>query len=164
MSAEIVNFNDSVPAAPSGNINVKWQKGSSPIGTDPNTGYPIYDTSAYIPSGAGTLVIGFALNTGVTGTSVAPLAIAPRTATINSVVVVTKTSDATIPFQFDIRKNGTSIFTGTLPTVAAGTAASTVSTFTSLTTVPLTVTKSDVFSINIIQGSASWQCTVQAET
>lgn len=164
MSAGINNFNNTLPAAPTGNVNVTWQKNPTSIGTDSATGYPIYDVSAYIPSGADSLVIGFVLNTGATGTNVGPELPAPRSATLGSVVVVTKSSDASIPFQFDIRQNGTSIFTGTLPTVSAGTAAGTVSTFTSLTSVPLTVNKSDVFTINVIQGSSSWQCTVQAET
>lgn len=161
--SEVVNLNDTSPAAPSGNINVTWQKGAT-TGNDPQSGYPVFPVSAYIPDAAGALVIGFVLNTGATGTNVGPELPSPRTATLSSVVVVTKTSDASIPFQFDIRKNGTSIFTGTLPTVSAATSPGTVSTFTSLTSVPLTVTKSDVFTINVIQGSSSWAVTVQAET
>lgn len=164
MGAGINNYNDALPAAPSGSLNVKWQKNTTPIGTDPVSGYPIYDVSAYIPNAAGALVIGFVILTGVTGTNVGPELPSPRAANLSSVVVVTKTSDATIPFQFDILKGGTSIFTGTLPTVAAGATPGTLSTFTSLTTVPLTVAKGDIFTINIIQGSASWTCTVQAET
>lgn len=163
MSAEIINLDNTTPAAPSGNINVTWQKGTT-TGTDPATGYPIFPVSGYIPDAAGALVIGFVLNTGATGTNVGPELPSPRTATLSSVVVATKTSDASIPFQFDILKNGTSIFTGTLPTVSAATSPGTVSTFTSLTTVPLTVAKSDVFTINVIQGTSSWITTVQAET
>lgn len=161
--SEVINLDDSNPAAPSGNINVKWQKGSQ-TGTDPASGYPIFSVSAYIPDGAAALVIGFIINTGVTGTNVGPELPAPRAGTISSVIVVTKTSDSSTPFQFDIKQNGTSIFTGTLPTVSAATAPGTVSTFTSLTSTPLAVAKSDVFTINIIQGTASWVTTVQAET
>lgn len=52
VEASILNLNDSTPAAPSGNQNVHWQKGSS-TGNDPKTGYPIYPVSAYIPVGGG---------------------------------------------------------------------------------------------------------------
>jgi hypothetical protein len=47
MSSEIINLNDSSPAAPSAAVNVKWQKGSS-SGTDPSTGLPIYPVSANV--------------------------------------------------------------------------------------------------------------------
>ncbi len=48
MSSEIINLNNSTPAAPSGAINVAWQKGSS-SGTDPATGVPIYPVTANVP-------------------------------------------------------------------------------------------------------------------
>lgn len=195
--AEIINLNNTSPAAPSDSKNVEWQKGTQ-TGTDPASGYGIFPVSAYMsdmvgdagsggvdglvpapPAGSaaagkflkadGTwattsgLVIGFVINTGTPGTNVGPMLAAPRTATLSSVVVVTKSADATTPFQFDIKKNGVSIFTGTLPTVSAGTSQGSVSTFTSLTSVPLNVTKSDVFSIDIIQGTPSWITVVQAE-
>lgn len=111
-----------------------------------------------------TIAVGFVLNTGATGTNVGPMIPAARTSTLSRVVVVTKSSDASVPFQFDIRKNGTSIFTGTLPTVAAGTSSGTVSIFTSLTSTPLPVTQDDVFRIDVIQGNSNWMVAVQAET
>lgn len=163
MPAEVINLNDTNPAAPTGKSNVKWQKGSQ-TGTDSSSGYPVFPVSAYIDEVVIPLVIFFGIATGVTGTNVGPMLATPRDGEVSSVVVVTKTSDATVPFQFDIRQNGTSIFTGTLPTVSAATTSGTVSTFTTLTSVPLAVTKNDVFTINIIQGSSSWICTVQAET
>lgn len=161
--AEVINLNDTSPAAPAGKMNVKWQKGSQ-TGIDLNSGYAVFPVSAYIDEVVIPLVIFFGIATGVTGTNVGPMLATPRDGTVSSVVVVTKTSDATVPFQFDIRQNGTSIFTGTLPTVSAATTSGTVSTFTTLTSAPLAVTKNDVFTINIIQGSSSWICTVQAET
>lgn len=109
-------------------------------------------------------VVGFIISSGIVATNAGPMLAAPSAGKINSCVVVTKASDASIPFQFDIKQNGTSVFTGTLPTVSAGTSSGTVTTFTSLTSVPLTVAKGDVFSINIIQGSSSWLATVQLET
>jgi hypothetical protein len=48
MASEIINLNDSSPAAPAGHVNVKWQKGAS-SGTDPATGLPVYPVSANAP-------------------------------------------------------------------------------------------------------------------
>lgn len=44
--SEVINLNDTTPAAPSGKKNVKWQAGS-PTGTDPVTGLPVKPVSAY---------------------------------------------------------------------------------------------------------------------
>src|ERR1035441_2183675 len=52
--SEVINLNNSSPAAPSGDQNVTWQKGAS-TGTDPSTGSPIYPVSAYVPLSLGTL-------------------------------------------------------------------------------------------------------------
>lgn len=49
MSSEIINLNNSTPAAPSAAVNVAWQKGAS-SGTDPASGLPIYPTSANLPA------------------------------------------------------------------------------------------------------------------
>lgn len=46
-SAAVINLNDTTPAAPAGQQNVKWQKGPQ-SGTDSSTGYPIFPVSAYI--------------------------------------------------------------------------------------------------------------------
>lgn len=46
MSSEIINLNDTSPAAPSGLQDVKWQKGPQ-SGTDPATGLPVFPVSAY---------------------------------------------------------------------------------------------------------------------
>ena len=53
MSSEIINLNNSTPAAPSGAINVAWQKGSS-SGNDPATGVPIYPVTASVPIARGS--------------------------------------------------------------------------------------------------------------
>src|ERR1035441_2826275 len=52
--SEVINLNNTSPAAPSGDQNVTWQKGAS-TGTDPSTGAPIYPVSAYVPQILGTL-------------------------------------------------------------------------------------------------------------
>lgn len=55
MPAEIINLNDTLPAAPSGHINGQWQKGPQ-SGVDPGTGYPVFPVSVYVPLGAGGTV------------------------------------------------------------------------------------------------------------
>lgn len=43
------NFQVTDPAPPAGNINVTWQVSGTPSGTDPFTGQPYYNASAYVP-------------------------------------------------------------------------------------------------------------------
>jgi hypothetical protein len=45
--AQIINLNDSAPAAPANSVNGKWQKGAT-TGVDPSTGLPIYPASVYL--------------------------------------------------------------------------------------------------------------------
>ncbi|HVJ09258.1 MAG TPA: hypothetical protein VM554_12830 [Acidisarcina sp.] len=47
--SEIVNLNNTTPAAPAAAVNVRWQKGTS-TGTDPATGWPVNPTSANVPA------------------------------------------------------------------------------------------------------------------
>jgi hypothetical protein len=51
--SEIINLNDTTPAADPGYILVKWKKGTTPAGVDPTTGYSFFDTSAEVPIGGG---------------------------------------------------------------------------------------------------------------
>ena len=44
--SKIINLGNS-PAAPAGKALVVWQQAATPAGTDPTTGYPYFDTSAY---------------------------------------------------------------------------------------------------------------------
>src|ERR1700692_4021312 len=55
MPASIINLNATVPAAPSGEQNVQWQKGAT-TGNDPTYGYPVFPASANIPSTGGAVV------------------------------------------------------------------------------------------------------------
>jgi hypothetical protein len=133
----------------------------------------IYSTSGgfKFPDGtiqttAGTssgLTIGFIINDGSAGTGVGPTLISPRTDTVSTCKLVTKASDLSTALIFRINQNGTSIFTSN-QTIAAGTAAGTLTTITALTSSPLTVTADDLFTIDIIQGSSTWAFTVQIET
>lgn len=48
--SEIINLNDTSPAADSGYTLVKWKKSTTPSGVDPTTGYSYFDTSAEVPA------------------------------------------------------------------------------------------------------------------
>jgi hypothetical protein len=108
------------------------------------------------------LGIGFSMNTGATGTNVGPMIAAPRAGVVNKCVIVTKASDGATALTFKIKQNGTDVFSAD-PTIAAGTASGTVTTSTSLTSLPLSVAANDVFSIDITSGTATWQFTAQLE-
>jgi hypothetical protein len=108
------------------------------------------------PAASVPLVIGFVIGNGATGTNVGPMLAAPHAGTLSKCVVTTKASDGATALTFAIRQNGTSI---TSPTVAAGTASGTVSTVA----LSATVAASDVFSIDITSGTATWQFTAQLE-
>jgi hypothetical protein len=109
------------------------------------------------------IVIGFMMASGVTGTAITPPGrlIAPRTATISKCKVVVNTSDATVDLTFNIKQNGTSVFSGA-QTVTHGTAAGTLSTL-SLSSSTLNVTADDIFTIDITSGSSAWSFTAQIE-
>ena len=109
------------------------------------------------------LTIGFVITSGITGTNVGPMLAAPRAGTAGKCVVVTKASDFLTALTFQIYQNGSDVFSSD-PTVAAGTSSGTVSTFTALTSSPLTVNAGDVFSINITSGTSVWSFTAQLET
>lgn len=108
------------------------------------------------------LLIGFALGTGAPGTNVATPALAPRAGSVTKCKFVTKASDPSTDLTFTIKKNGTSIFSSS-PTVTHGTSSSTVSTFTSLTSSPLSIAVDDVFTLDISSGTSTWQGTIQLE-
>lgn len=156
--SEVINLNNTVPAAPSGNTNVLWQKGPQ-SGVDPSSGAPVFPVSAYSLS---PTVIGFVINTGVTGTDVGAMLVSPRSGFFTQCVVVVKASDGGTALTFTIKQNGTSVFT-TSPTIAAGTASTTVVSFSGLNTNPLSFSQNDVFTIDITSGSAAWLFTAQLE-
>jgi len=120
-------------------------------------------TSVSSTGGGGTgVIIGFVINIGTAGTNVGPMLVAPRAGSVTKCVIVTKASDPSIALNFRIMKNGVDVFTIN-PTVTAGTAPGTISSTTSLTTNPMLVGTSDVFSIDILAGSGLWMFTAQLE-
>lgn len=118
---------------------------------------------ALVPASSSGLVIGFVMNTGVSGMDVGPMLVSPRAGKVSKCVTVIKVSDTVIALTFRIKQNGTDVFS-TDPTIAAGTTSGTVTTSTLLTSSPLTVNAGDVFTIDITSGTASWVFTAQLET
>jgi hypothetical protein len=108
------------------------------------------------------LNVGFVINNGVTGTNVGPELFARNAGSFTKCVVVTKTSNASTALTFKIKKNGTDVFSVD-PTVAAGTAGGTLSTFTTLTSSPLPVAANDIFTIDITSGASDWTFTAVLE-
>lgn len=122
----------------------------------------VADISGYLAEEI-VFTFGIVAGAGGAGTSVTLPVLAPRAANIAKCKVVVKASDATADFQFRIKQNGTDIFS-TDPTVTHGTAANTVVTFTALTSSPLAVAADDVFTLDIVSGSATWALTIQLES
>lgn len=113
--------------------------------------------------GGSEAVIGFVMNSGVSGLNVGPMLGGAKRASVTRCAVIVKASDASVALTFRINQNGASVFT-TNPTIAAGTASGSVLIFTALTSEVLFVNTDDVFSIDILAGSSLWNFTVQLET
>jgi hypothetical protein len=106
------------------------------------------------------IAVGWMMSTGVTGSNVGKRLAAQRIGSIYGGQIVVDASDGSTALTFDIKKNGTSIFTSAR-TIAAGTSAGTVTSLTSaLTSNPTTVAIADVFTLDITSGTSSWQFTV----
>jgi hypothetical protein len=108
------------------------------------------------------ILIGFAIGNGTVGTNVGPMLASPRASSVTKCVVTTKASDSLLGLVFRIKKNGTNVFSSN-PSLVAGTGSGTVTVFTSLTSSPLAVALSDVFSLDILTGSSNWQFAAQME-
>jgi len=110
------------------------------------------------------MVIGFMLAAATTGSAVTPpgLLVAPRSDFLRKCKVVVNTVDTATVLTFRIKQNGTSVFTAD-NSVATSTTVGTILTFTNLTSTPLPVAADDVFTLDIISGSAVWAITIQLE-
>jgi hypothetical protein len=174
-----INLNDLVPAAPAGGTNVKWQADESdprnvsayayqiPAGGDEGDVLTKASGNDYelewAPGGgpgAVSPVIGFIIGDGSPGVNVGPMLRPARGGSVSKCVGVIKQSDPNISCRFIIRQNGGSVFAGT-PTLSAGAAEGTAIDISPLAPDPLDVLTSDVFSIDIEQGSDLWQFSVQ---
>jgi hypothetical protein len=112
--------------------------------------------------GAGQRGVCFGIKDGSTGTDVADIAIAPAAGSVTKCKIVTKASDPSVDLTFKIKKNGVDVFSAD-PTITHGTASGTITTSTSLTSVPLAVAADDLFTLDITSGSSAWQFTAQLE-
>jgi Tfp pilus assembly protein PilZ len=151
--SEIINLNDSSPAAPNGAINIEWQAGAS-TGTDAATGLPIRPVSANIKV---MTTVGWVVPAGsaAAASGVGPVLVAPRAAIFTRARIAIKATDANKTLAVAVCKNGTSVFT---LSVAAGA--------TALQTAMLsfTVAADDLLTLNITAGSTTWDFTLQLET
>ena len=133
--------------------------------TDPSNGQVL---TAGTPSGgsvqtswgagggsSGTASIGFAISSGIVASPATPLILAPVTGTVSHCYFTTNTSDGATALIFNIKFNGSNIISGTSATVAAGTAAGTVSTFT-LTSGSIAITAAQKWEMDITSGTSSW--------
>jgi len=136
---------------------------------NPTTGGRIVqpDGTSVVVSGAGLitavlpLVVGFGLNDGSAKTDACLRQLAPRAGAVSTCIVTVTASDASTGLTFRIKKNGVSVCPAD-PTIASGAAAGSTFTF-SLSAPSLSVAKGDIFTIDVISGSATWKLTAQLE-
>lgn len=103
-------------------------------------------------------MVEFQLADGTAGSDVAGIALAWHTGSVSSCVVAVDASDAGTAFQFAVTQNGTDVF-AVDPTLAAGTAPGTVTSFALSGT--KTIAVNDLFRINVLTGTSSWKVTIQ---
>ena len=101
--------------------------------------------------------IGWDIQDSTPGTDVADPVI-PNNLTVTACKVRIKVTDPANPLQFDIKNNGTSIFTS-LPLIAAGTSTRAVRYFTGFVTSTVPIATDDDVTLNILQGGA-WQVAI----
>jgi hypothetical protein len=120
------------------------------------------DATWAVPSGGGgsSPSVGFNVATGAPASPAAPYVLAPSAGTVSHCYFVTLSSDGSTNLVFNLKKNGTSVLSGSSATVTAGTSAGTVSSF-SLTSGSITVTQGDVWELDISGGTSNWTGAVQ---
>lgn len=108
------------------------------------------------------MTVRFVIPNGQAGTNVALMDSAPRPGSVSKCVVVVTASDASAQLTFRIKQNGTDVFS-TNPVVAAGAAVGSSFSFSTLTATPLAIAAGDVFSMDILTGTSSWQFIAKLE-
>lgn len=106
-------------------------------------------------AGGSPVSVGFAISSGVVASPATPLILAPATGTVSHCYFTTNSSDGATALTFNIKFNGANIISGTNATVAAGTTAGTVSTFT-LTSGTIAITAAQKWEMDITSGTSSW--------
>ncbi|HEY1804955.1 MAG TPA: hypothetical protein VGG45_10795 [Terracidiphilus sp.] len=111
-------------------------------------------------SSSGKPSVTFSIATGAAASPAAPYVLAPVAGTVSNCYFTTLTSDSGTNLVFNLKKNGTSVLSGSSATVTAGTSGGTVSTF-SLTSGTISVSQSDKWELDITTGTSNWTGTVQ---
>jgi hypothetical protein len=107
-----------------------------------------------------SITVGWMMGTGATGTNVGKRLVAPRAGQITGGRIVIDASDGSADLTFDIKQNGTTIFSSAR-TITHGASAGAVTDLTSaLASNPTAVAAGDIFTLDITSGSSSWQFTV----
>jgi hypothetical protein len=122
----------------------------------------IEDVRTGLPSPSGTAhpSVTFNVTSGAAASPAAPLVLAPVAGTVSHAYFTTLTSDGGTDLVFNLKKNGTSVLSGSSATVAAGTSEGTVSTF-ALTTATVAVAQGDKWELDITGGTSDWSGAVQ---
>ena len=102
----------------------------------------------------------FSIANGSAVSPAAPYVLAPVAGPVSNCYFTTLASDGATNLVFNLKKNGTSILSGSSATVSAATSPGTVSTF-SLTSGTISVSQGDKWELDITTGTAAWQGTVQ---
>jgi hypothetical protein len=149
-SANIVQ-GDMVVAGPNGQLQALH---AGAAGTVPTSNGPGASLTFQTPNAAKPSVT-FNIATATPTSPAAPYVLAPTAGTISYCYFTTLTSDGSTNLVFNVKKNGTSILSGSSATVTAGTSAGTVSTF-SLTSGTISVSQADKWEFDITTGTANW--------
>jgi hypothetical protein len=112
MPASIINLNATVPAAPSGEQNVQWQKGAT-TGNDPTYGYPVFPASANIPNTGGAVVktANYTATTGDCGRLLSFNSASAVTLTLPAAAPVLPAGAAPSQWQIDVENIGAGVLT-----------------------------------------------------
>jgi hypothetical protein len=106
------------------------------------------------------VTVGWMMSTGATGTNVGKRLVAPRAGQITKGRIVIDSSDGTTDLTFDIKKNGTTIFSSAR-TITHGASAGAVTDLSSaLSSNPTAISEADVFTLDVTAGTSSWNFTV----
>lgn len=103
--------------------------------------------------------LGFVLTAGATGTDVGPHLVALRAGSLTKCIVAIKTADASVTLTFNIKKNGTTIFSSN-PSIPGG-ASGVMDESSNLATTPTPVAVNDLFTIDVVSGNANWSVTIE---
>jgi len=130
--------------------------------SDGNTSAEITAPGVVTLTSTSPLTVVFSISNGTIGSNISLYGIAPRAGSVTKCSVVVTKSDPAATLVFTITLNGMSVFSSN-PSIIGGVGAGTTYTFTTLTSLPLSIAQGDVFNMNILSGGPSWEFTAQLE-